>query len=167
MKNLKFFTLAIAILGFTATSFAQNTATTTATASANILQHLTIVNAGNLNFGNIIASNALGTVKVIPAGTRTATDGAALPTGVAGTVSAAAFTVTGEEDATYAVTLPTAPVTITDGTNNMTVTAFESNSTNVLTGGTQTFQVGGTLNVAASQAAGAYTGTFSVTVAYN
>ncbi len=33
--------------------------------------------------------------------------------------------------------------------------------------GTQSFYVGGTLHVGSNQAPGAYTGTFSVTVAYN
>jgi len=71
---------------------------------------------------------------------------------------------------TYSITLPTT-YTITSGANNMTVTTFTStpSGTGTLSGGTQTVNVGATLSVAASQAAGTYTnGTgFPVTVNYN
>jgi hypothetical protein len=41
-----------------------------------------------------------------------------------------------------------------------------SNENNVLTGGTSTLYVGGSLAVAANQAAGAYTAEFNVAIAY-
>jgi len=87
-----------------------------------------------------------------------------------GTVTAASFTVTGQGAYTYAITLP-ATVTLTSGVNTMTATTFTStpSATGALTAGTQTLNVGATLNVAAAQAAGTYvSGTpFSVTVNYN
>jgi hypothetical protein len=51
----------------------------------------------------------------------------------------------------------------------MTVATFTSTpaTTGTLTAGAQTLTVGGTLSVGASQATGAYTGTYTVTVQYN
>lgn len=168
MKNLKFFTLAIAILGFTATSFAQVSAT--ATASATITTPISITKTVDLNFGNVAVSTTAGTVILKPAGTRTTTGGVTLPA-TNGTVTAAEFTVEGAADYTYAITLPTEPITITGPGEPMTVSTFTStpSSTGTLTGGTETIKVGATLNVAGGQAAGTYTSAtpFEVTVNYN
>jgi hypothetical protein len=51
----------------------------------------------------------------------------------------------------------------------MVVNGFTSNSTKKLSGGTEVFFVGATLNLSASQAAGIYTNStgFDVTVNYN
>jgi hypothetical protein len=82
------------------------------------------------------------------------------------------FTVTGTAAYTYAITLPTT-VTLTraSGSETMDATAFTSNPSGTGTlsgGGTQNFNVGATLTVAAGQAAGVYTsGNFDVTVNYN
>ncbi|HNW54406.1 MAG TPA: DUF4402 domain-containing protein, partial [Bacteroidales bacterium] len=64
-----------------------------------------------------------------------------------------------------------APITLTSGSNTMTVGTFTSNPTptGTLTAGTQDVFVGATLNVAAGQAAGVYTNATGlvVTVNYN
>lgn len=170
MKNItKIFAIAIVALGFATTSFAQVTAT--ATASGTIVTPIAIDNAGDLNFGNVAVSATAGTVILAPAGTRTITGGVTLPV-VPGTVTAAQFDVTGTPDYTYAITLPSTATTVTSGGNSMSVDAFTSmpNVTGVLDGaGKQTISVGATLNVGAAQAAGIYTsGTpFDVTVNYN
>lgn len=169
MKKLKFFTLAIAILGFTSISFAQVTAS--ATAAANIITPISIVNAGDMNFGNLAVSTTAGTVVLTPAGERSETGGVTLPA-TAGSVSAAKFTVEGLANSTYSITLPSGNHTIKSGTNTMIVNAFTSSPTPTGTlnaSGTETILVGATLNVAGSQAAGSYvseTG-FEVTVNYN
>ncbi len=180
MKNLKFFTLAIAILGLTATSFAQNTsssATTTASASAYILKHIEITKDVDLSFGGIIADGAaISDVKVFADGTATTYGTAKVSaiTGTAGTVKPATFTVKGETGSTFAVTLPAdGVVTIKETVTNQTmdVKGFTTNLTDAaaatLTAGTNTFNVGATLVVGANQTAGNYTGSFSVTVNYN
>ncbi len=170
MKNItKILAIAIVALGFATTSFAQVTAT--ATASGTIVTPIAIDNAGDLNFGNVAVSATAGTVILAPAGTRTITGGVTLPV-VPGTVTAAQFDVTGTPDYTYAITLPSTATTVTSGGNSMSVDAFTSmpNVTGVLDGaGKQTISVGATLNVGAAQAAGIYTsGTpFDVTVNYN
>jgi hypothetical protein len=168
---LKFFALAIVLIALSASAFAQVSAT--ATASATIITPIAITNAGDMNFGNIAVSTAPGTV-VLPAvlaPVRSATGGCTLPA-TTGTVSAAAFTVTGQTGFTYSITLP-ASASLTGPGPAMTANAFVSTPTvlagGLLTGGTQTLYVGATLNVAAAQTAGVYTTAtaFTVTVNYN
>ena len=162
---LKFFTLSVAIFAFSTISFGQNNAT--AQAAANIVTPISITKNIDLNFGNIAASGSGFTVALSADGVRNSTGGTGTLPSVNGTVAAAEFTAAGLTGATYAVTLPSS-ITITDGgTNTMTVDGFVSNSTNTLTGGSETFNVGATLNVGANQVAGAYAGNFNVTVNYN
>jgi hypothetical protein len=147
-------------------------ASETANATATIITPISITNVADLNFGNIVAGTGAGTVTVATTGTRTSTGDVILPSATLGTVNAAEFTVTGLADATYAITLPTTSIDISEtGGTTMTVDNFTSNPSvtdgGVLTNGTQTLSVGATLNVGAGQAAGDYTGKFSVTVAYN
>ena len=75
---------------------------------------------------------------------------------------------------TYSIALPSTPVTINGPLSAaMTVDTFTSDiASGALSGalgaaGSQSFYVGGKLHVGANQAAGNYTGTFTVTVAYN
>ena len=166
MKKLA--TPLLALIGLTLGSYAlaQNTATATANATARIITPISISKTADLNFGEVVASGALGTVVLSPAGARSTTGGASLGSGAS--VTAAAFTVSGQASATYAITLP-ASSTVTSGANTMTVNAFTSNpsGTGALSGGgSQNLTVGATLNVAASQATGTDTGTFPVTVTY-
>lgn len=162
----KILAFSVVLLAFTAGAFAQSSATATATAV--IVSPITITQTANMSFGNIIADTDGGTVVLVPAGTRTL-NGLTSPS-IAGTVTAAAFTVTGFDGATYSISLP-ASHTISDGGNNMVVDTFTSNpsGTGTLTGGTQTLNVGATLNVGSAQPAGTYTNAtgFTVTVNYN
>jgi len=170
--TIKIFSLAIAIIGFSTTSFAQVGVSTTATASGTIVVPIAITKTVDMNFGNVAVNGFAGTVVLAPAGTRTATGGVTLPA-TSGTIAAAEFTVTGQTGYTYSITLPSTATTVTSGSNNMTVNVFTSNpadGTAVLTGGTQTLKVGATLNVGAGQAAGTYVSAptgFEVKVNYN
>jgi len=124
-----------------------------------------------MNFGNVAVNNTAGTVLLTPASLRTPSGGVSLPV-VAGTVSAAKFTVTGLTGSTFAIVLPIAAITLSDGASHtMTVGSFTSTPTptGTLTGGTQDVLVGATLTVAGSQVAGLYTNAagLAVTVAYN
>jgi len=91
----------------------------------------------------------------------------------------ATYTVTGQADATYAVTLPTS-FTIANGGNTLTISnvkALLANTgsdqdpstgiTGTLTSGTDQVTVGATLNVPGGTNAGLYNGTFDIAVAYN
>ena len=167
MKSL--LVLATLVLAFAANSFAQVTATASTTAT--IITPIAITKDVDMSFGNIAVSPTLGGTVVLPtAGARTLTGGVTLPV-VTGTVSAASFTVTGEGNSTYSITLPSSAITLTAPSGTMTVENFLStpSNTGALSGGTQEIKVGATLNVGASQPAGAYTnasGLF-VTVNYN
>ena len=170
MKNItKLFAIATVVLGFTTTSFAQSSVDANATTSATIIAPISLVKNIDMNFGNVATSAAAGTVVLGTNNLRTAHDGASLPV-TTGIVSAAKFTVTGNVDATYSIILP-GTITLSDGTNNMTVGSFTSTptATGLLTGGTQEILVGATLNVGALQVAGIYTNAadLEVTVAYN
>jgi len=174
MKNLmKFFALAVVILGFSAISFGQGSASATspaATTTATIITPITISKTGDLNFGNIIADADGGTVTVTTNGTSSAS-GLTLPSATQGTITNASFLVSGLASATYSITLPD-DITLSDGASHtMSVGTFVSDPTptGTLDGGSETIKVGATLTVGASQAAGTYTNTsdLKVTVAYN
>jgi hypothetical protein len=169
------------VVGATA-SFAQSSATAVGNATANVIRPITIAASRDLAFGNVVPGAALGTLVIAgtSAGAQSVTGGVTQPGGQKGTVSSAQFDVAGEGAYTYTITIPTSAITISDSASTpdtMTVDTWTSSiattagagalSGTAGTAGSQTFYVGGTLNVGAGQAAGAYTGTFSVTVAYN
>jgi hypothetical protein len=170
MKQIsKFLAFVIVGLAFTVSSFAQVSASATATAT--IVSPIAIAKTVDMNFGNVASSVALGTVVLTPAGSRSATGGVTLPA-TTGTVTAASFTVTGTAGYTYSISLPATALTITSGGPSMTVDTWTSNPTptGTLVAGTSTLTVGATLHVGASQAAGVYgipAETFTVTVNYN
>ncbi len=141
-------------------------ASDTSNATATIVAAIAITNTQDLAFASIVPSGSADTVIVSAAGARTC--GGTLT--CTGTVTASSFDVTGGANLTYAVTLPGAAANLTGPGTDMTVDTWTDSisSAGTLDGaGTQTFTVGGTLNVGANQTAGAYTGTFSVTVDYN
>ena len=164
---------AIAIFGTTTVSHAQATATAQADAHATIVTPITIVKVNDLEFGNIAVGASSGSVDLDPnGGARTPSGGVTLPA-VPGTVNPASFTVSGQAGYIYGITLPST-ITIASGANSMTITNINSYPTvaaggQLGSGGTETLFVGGTLGVAASQAAGTYStaATFPVTVVYN
>lgn len=142
-------------------------ASTTANASATVITPIAIAKTADLAFGSFSAATA-GTVAIATDGTRTATGGVLLSSQTAG--GAAAFNVTGQDTATYAITLPTdSTVTLSGPGTAMAVDSFVSNPSGTGTLGAtgQAVNVGATLTVGPAQAEGAYTGTFNVAVEYN
>jgi hypothetical protein len=167
-KNHYFISLLFALM---LTLSLQAQSTSTATATATILTAISITKTLDMNFGNVSVQAASGgTVILSVLGVRTRTGGVTLPA-TTGVITPATFTVGGEANYTYSITLPLVPHIISNKTNTMTVTSFISSpsGTGTLTAGTQTLTVGATLNIAAGQANGIYTSTtgFDVTVNYN
>lgn len=161
-QTLRLFTVAIIMVAFTLSVNAQGSATTAGNAAARIIAPITLTAGNTLNFGT--AYNTGGTVIIGTDGSRTGTCAvsAAAPLHSAGT-----FTVAGSAALTYTTTVPGAPVVITNGTDNMNITAFGHNATGTIVAGGETFSVGATLTVPAGTSSGSYTGTYNVTVAYN
>ncbi len=175
---------AIAIAaGFSSKVSAQLTNTAEANATATIIKAIEIEKTKDLNFGAMSVKGSDGTCKISTANTRTKTGGVNISlTGAAVEQSAAEYTITGGNDATFAVTLPST-VNVKKGaggtaTTEMTIGSFKAsvnNAADIVDGGTgtlsatgtATMKVGAELSVIATQEEGNYTGTFNVTVQYN
>ena len=154
---------AIGMAGFT--SGDAQAASDTGTANATIVQAIGISAVNTLEFGDIL-NGAANTVTVSAlTGARSATDATQL---IGGTVQAASFSVTGDNNRAYTITLPASATVTGPGAATMTVDTFthDAGGAPALTAGADSFNVGANLTVANGQAAGAYTGTFTVTVNY-
>jgi len=150
---------------FASAAQAQASATASTGASVTIAAPIAITKTADLSFGTVVPSATAGTVAVSTAGTRSVGGGVSE---LGGTVAAAAYSVTGYTNSAYTITLPSS-VSLTGPGTAMTAGTFVHSAgvSPALSGGTGSFTVGATLNVGANQAAGSYTGTFDVTVAYN
>lgn len=169
MKNKITAVLALLMLSGAAGVYAATAGPATGNAQVVIIAPLTLThNSGaKLDFGNVINTTA-GTVTVA------AKDGAVTTSGVAGqngTTTADQFTVTGANGIPFTVSAP-ASITVTNGANNMTINSVTSfcgtgatSSCVASTGGTAV-GIGGTLTVSAAQAAGSYTGTYTLNITY-
>lgn len=149
---------AILVSGFAGT--AAQAATAEADVRARILRQVTVTNTADLEFGVIVSGVAASTVGVSTAGVRNCGAGLAC----SGTVSAAAFTVTGTSGQVVTVAVP-ASVSLSNGTSTMNATLTPSAPT-ILLDGTDGFTVGGTLTVGAAQEEGNYAAVFDATVDY-
>lgn len=170
---LKFFTLSVAIFAFSTISFGQgNTASDDASVGARIITPIAITNTASMEFGNLLETGSEYTVVL---GTEGTTTGDNRPTGLEGTIRSAGFDVAGESGATYTITLPASVILNNGGTgsgNQMTLNNFTSSKTNNIgtldsNSGNDSFTVGASLTVKATQNSGDYEGTFTVTVNYN
>jgi hypothetical protein len=167
-KNILATTLATAsVLAMATPAFAgsgnQSTATGTATATIVAPIVLTHPAAASLNFGRFTTGTG-GSVTVTAAGVGSVGSDVTFVPG--STNSADAFSVTG--DASRSFSISTGAGTVTAGTTSISFTTSPSAATGTLgAGGTATFSVGGQLTLAGTEAAGAYTGTYSATVTYN
>ncbi len=164
--------VAMAIGSFTALTAADANAQASATQSANINalinNPLVLAKTGDMNFGEIAPSTAATTVIIDPDG---GVNGASTAIGLGGTPTAADFEVSGLPGQTYSVTLPVnGSIVLTGPGTDMAVDDFTHDASGSLSGaGSQpnAFGVGATLTVGANQTAGAYSGSFDVTLSYN
>jgi len=162
MNRNTLLTLAAAAVAIATPAFA---AEVDSEAGAKIIAPLQISNSTALYFGTIAPSLTAGDkVVVSPAGAKAC--GAEL-TCLTDDHTAAEFKVSGEANNAYTIQLPS-QIKISNGAGAaMVVDGFTgSKAGGTLVAGTDTFTVGGTLEVAANQASGEYTGTFVVAVEY-
>ncbi|MDQ1813000.1 DUF4402 domain-containing protein [Massilia sp. CCM 9210] len=128
---------------------------------------LNAVAAGDLAFGRFAAIST-GFVSVGTSGARSSGGGVVL---LASAGAPARFTISDKTPANaslvYIVSLP-ASASISDGASSMVLTDFVSSpaGAGVLSGGTQVLAVGATLQVAAGQRPGNYSGAFHITIEY-
>jgi len=163
----------IALVAFVMSSNAIDNAgnkTVSVQGKARIISPITLTNTQALDFGVIARGTGNSTIVVAPSATPSANVSSGDATVLSSTPQTAAkFTVGGELTKTYNITIPTSAQTITDGTNNLSITVFSCSSTlaNNVIGALNEFYVGGTLTVPSTAVPASYTGTFSVTVNYN
>lgn len=124
---------------------------------------MTVTNTATLDFGTLAPSAVAGTVVIAPAGGRTTTGGVK---GVSGTFGPGAFNVAITSGSSNFFFFLPGNATLSSGGNTMTVNTFKSNPTSPGTvpgpPGSVVVRVGATLNVGVNQAAGTYTGTYSI-----
>ncbi len=164
-----------AAAAFAAPAMAQSTASTTGTGSITVIRPITVTKNADLKFGTVVRpGTGAGTAVVSAAGVRTVTGGVV---GLASgdTPQASQFTVDGEGGQSISITIP-ATFAMANGSDSLTVT-----TSNNLTGsaGSQTlsnalgaagslvFRVGGSVPIGSTTPTGAYSGTFTVSAAYN
>ena len=144
----------------------------TSNATASIVQPINLLHVRDLSFGIISSGATSGTVVLAPTapGIRSASGGATLPPG-SSTVQSAMFIASGAIGSAYTITLPSAAITLSNGTHLMTADNFTStpSGSGIFTPGSQTIYVGATLNINANQEPGVYESTedFEVTLNYN
>jgi hypothetical protein len=143
---------------------AQSKATRSASALTNVTNGIAVARTKDLDFANIVAGGAAGTVVVSPANVKTFTGPLTFGNGL---TSNASFNVThpgGTFGLIYGVVLPTS-INITRGASSMVVDNFNYDATLVdLFPILVRVDVGATLHVGAAQPVGTYNGTFNVTI---
>lgn len=150
---------------------AANTSNATASGSVTIVRLLTITKNTDLAFGRIVRPRTGGTGTVTLANSGNSVVASAGAVALASTTSRAQFTVDGEGGQVVTTSIPST-ATLSSGTNTLTVNLLpDFGGTVTLSGalaaaGSSTLNVGGSFSLPDTQASGAYTGNFTVTVAY-
>lgn len=158
----------IILFFFTWITLGYSQATANFTASATIIQPISITTTSNMNFANIDAKNG-GEVVLKPDNSRQANGGVQLDNST--NVSAASFEVTGQSGYTFSISLPDTEQVLTNGTETMVIKNFSTDFDldTSLGANSTTIRVGATLAVNPNQTPGTYTSPSSmqVTVNYN
>lgn len=166
MKKIVLGAALLAISATSAQAATGSTATATGSASATVVAPLKIThNSGAaLNFGTFTAGTG-GTVVVTSAGAGSVTGDVGTVTG--NTNAADAFSVTGDGTRAFNISASSSNSVSTGGATPSTMAfTLTTPASASLAAGAYTLNVGGTLTVGSAQAAGAYTGTYTVTVTY-
>jgi Domain of unknown function (DUF4402) len=152
------------------------TGTRQAEAKSIVLRQLSFFRVQDLDFGDIIAGPTAGVVRIFPDGTRTVTGGVTVvgttyqPARFAGLGSFNQQVLISVSSNTIQLTGPGAPMTVSQFDIGSTPTAILSTTPRrfriTSTNGQFNFPVGARLAVGANQAAGDYSGSFSITLNY-
>jgi hypothetical protein len=167
MKNFtKLFAIAIVILGFSATSFAQSSISASSTAT--LVVPLSITKTTDMDFGVVASSAAAGTIVMSTAGAVSSTLGASV---ISGTTTTAVFHVTGAGTESISVGYPTSLALAGVPSGSLTLSSILADcgtSTN-LVGGAKDIKFSAVLEIPANTVAGVYSNATGllVTVNYN
>ena len=172
----------LAIIGHIVSVRAQSAPTINSTASAQLIEAITLSETTSLNFGTTVLKSTAGGTVVLSSNSNTRNYTGGLAGGGPENQDAtnATFEVSGSSLATYAVTLP-AVITLThtsidSGINTMNVTSMkarfndaesDSLTSTIASEGTDSFSLGATLTVQENQIFGQYSGQYEVSVDYN
>lgn len=161
--------LAVAAAPISAMAAPGGSSTLTGSATATIIQPISIVATNPLRFGVLAQPTTAGTVTVSTSGAVTTTGGMAGNNAIAQGSSApraGTFRVSGDPGRQFFVNLPTS-ATVNKTGGSMTINLFTVGALTGSPAGTLDIAVGGTLAIQAAQAVGTYTGTYQVTASYN
>jgi hypothetical protein len=169
MKNALIFAGAVAALALTSAPAQAATPTTQATATARIVQPLTITSVRDLDLGTIVLSGTApytDTVGITRAGVFSC--GAPADLTCSGTTKSARYTMTGTRDQRVTITVsPT--INLVNGTQASPdlVMTVDAPATALLDGtGVGAFNMGGSISVSDTTVDGVYVGTFDVSADY-
>lgn len=147
--------------------------TVTGQVTAEVVEVITATETSQLNFGRFSPGHQGGEIIITPDG-NISTTGTVVMSG--GVHNAATFNITGEESATFSVTLPAGPVTLNhiNDSKTMVVNTWVSDPSQGMwielsDYGSQVVKVGATLEVGIrnDNPVGLYSGSYSITFAYN
>lgn len=140
---------------------------------AEIISAISATKVTQLNFGRFSTQTQGGQLVISPSGDVSATGGVVI---ASGSRHPATFIVTGEDQFTFSILLPTEPVTIFNASlaKGMTVTEWsslpsEGTGNGLLVNGSQEVRVGAKLNIGSMEdnPSGLYQGIFTVKFNYN
>ncbi|MFO8021683.1 MAG: DUF4402 domain-containing protein [Perlabentimonas sp.] len=167
-KSIMLFAAIVMVAGFSTSLMAQ---TENTAVGAKILTAMTITESAPMHFGTMTVPTAATTVVLATDGTVTVGSGTTTLLAQAPISTAAAYDITGDVSATYAITIDASTIIANTALDEMTVDNFVCSYAGLTStldaGGADNFTVGATLNLVDAQPAGTYAGTFDVTVAYN
>jgi hypothetical protein len=181
MKTNTLFVLFI-ITTFSIHVTAQSVGTVNATgANATLLVAMSLSEEAPLNFGSSLLANTAGGTVILPSNSATRGYTGGVANSAATPVpTIAAYTVHGTALETYVLVLPSlttvSHTSISSGINTMGITEMkarfngedaDATTSTLAANGTDSFTLGGTLNVQENQIGGQYSGTFQVSVDYN
>jgi hypothetical protein len=173
------------MIAYTVNVNAQTLSTINASAGARIIVPMTLSEQNSLNFGTSIKqAGVAGTVVLYTGDSSRDFNGGVSASAIGDPASNAVFNLTGTYDSTYSITMPTTITVVEPGSTTMTIDElkirFENASEDILinegnhsisnvldANGTDSFRLGGKLNIGSDQVAGVYSGSYMVTVDYN
>jgi hypothetical protein len=164
----KKFVIAAAMAAIAAPASAGSLAgTAPASAKALLLIPLSITKVDDLDFGTVVPSSTSGTVSIAADGSGQSVTGGVTPI-PSGTAARALFAGAGTAGQQVNIFLAP-PANLSDGNGHTVPISLSLESALITIDSTRAFSVGigGTVTVAANQAAGTYTGTFTVLAQYN